>query len=143
MCKVVAATFTTYKTISGELLMKEGLNPQSMRTKPILLALCSLTIGIGSAFASLLLPEAVWVHAIYGSGQSPVICIDTKVQCAQSFEAPCVVVVQLSDGTAAVASTTGILPTYQVGCVTRLGNPVMFTQFSPLSGPDRPLAVLP
>lgn len=107
--------------------------------KNLILASAAFVFAIGSAFASMfVVAENVYVKAQFGSTSSPVVCLDTQVQCTQSTDFPCSVSVNLIGGGSQTATTgTSRIP-YRVACATPLGNTFAGTQSSPISGDNRP-----
>jgi hypothetical protein len=91
-----------------------------MKTKNVSLAIFAFVFAIGTAFASFLAPEDVFVHAkLKSDPDGPTVCVNTGVQCDNTGTAICTVTVPITGGTA-TASTGGTFRPYRATCQVQL-----------------------
>jgi hypothetical protein len=116
-----------------------------MKTKHGILAPLAFLLGVGGAYASLLVSEDIYVKARYVCNpDAPVVCINCKVECNNAGIDLCRVFVPLQSGGTATAQSFGLpFVTYRAGCIVRLFNSAPITQVCPLVGIERPCQLVP
>jgi hypothetical protein len=114
-----------------------------MKTKNLALAIVAFALAIGSAFAALLTPDTVYVKAITQTTPNPPTdCISTQVQCDVQGNETCQVTVPLRNGGTQIASSSGPIFTYRVGCSFVLKSIEDEAHTSPLTGNARPIELV-
>ncbi|MBT1688299.1 DUF6520 family protein [Dawidia soli] len=100
-----------------------------MKTKNLSLAAFALVLAVGSAFASFLAPENVYVRAKLKSDPNGLTqCVNTGVQCDDAGSNLCTVNVPVTGGTTQVQTDATFRP-YRVTCQVQLHN----TSAAPIS----------